>query len=72
MKYKIVSHNDKYWPEVYNLIKNHWRKDHPVLNYNLFQWQHRGYDPYSDYSTLKLLFLNKELVDIRGCIPGFY
>ena len=69
---KIVHYDDKYWNLVKEFIENNWRKDHPMCNEELSNWQYRGFGKNTQKHKTFLLFDNSELIGFRGTIPALF
>ena len=69
---KIVHYDDKYWNLVKEFIEKNWRKDHPMCNEKLSNWQYRGFGKNAQKHKTFLLFNNSELIGFRGTIPALF
>jgi len=72
MKFKIKNFTREYWDGFVDLINTHWKKNHPITNRKLFDWQYRGFSSSDDKYSSKILIHNNNVVGFRGVIPGLY
>jgi len=72
MKVEIRNYVDENWDELKVLIDEHWEKNHPLTNKELFDWQYNGFGEYSNKKFFKLLFVDGKIEGFRGVIPGKY
>lgn len=72
MNIQLRNYETEDWEKIRNFIKLYWREDHPFLNRDLFEWQHKGYGPLATSSTTKLLFYKNDLIGFLGGIPGIF
>lgn len=63
---------DSDWPQVSALIADQWEMNHPVLDFEFFFWQHRGFGELAGVGSTALAFESNRLVGMRGVIPGVY
>lgn len=68
----IRSYSEEYWDQVHDFLKQNWRKDHPILYHDLFEWQYKGFGNNNKKINSKVLFHNEEVIGFLGVIPGIY
>ena len=70
MSIRVEEYKDEYWEELEDFIHKEWKKDHPITNKLLFDWQYKGYGYNKPCS--KILFINDKIHGFLGGIPSKY
>jgi GNAT superfamily N-acetyltransferase len=66
---EIKNFDYAYWDDFVDLINTHWKKDHPIINQELFEWQHSGFGNNKGSHHSKILLVDGKLEGFRGVIP---
>ena len=69
---KIRYYKNSDWGQLKEFISLNWRKNHPVLNKEFFDWQYKGFGNENKKINSIVLLNNNELIGFRGIIPGLY